>query len=108
MDLQTPRHVQAPGRRLPALHRRPRGRRTPRRPLRTGPGGPRVIQQDRENPIARGRIRSPALQFWATTGLLAISMFVGLLVSSASLPPDLREGSNDLSLYRQAGESILR
>ena len=40
--------------------------------------------------------------------MLAISMFVGLLVSSASLPPDLREGSNDLSLYRQAGESILR
>jgi hypothetical protein len=35
-------------------------------------------------------------------------MSVGLLVLSAGLPPDLREGSNDLSLYRQAGESILR
>jgi hypothetical protein len=35
-------------------------------------------------------------------------MFMGLLVLSARLPPDLREGSNDLSLYRQAGESILR
>jgi hypothetical protein len=35
-------------------------------------------------------------------------MTVGLLVLSAGLPPDLREGSNDLSLYRQAGESILR
>ena len=32
----------------------------------------------------------------------------GLLVLSAGLPPDLRERSNDLSLYREAGESILR
>jgi hypothetical protein len=35
-------------------------------------------------------------------------MSTGLLVLSASLPPDLREGSNDLSLYRQAGEYIVR
>ena len=35
-------------------------------------------------------------------------MCLGLLVLSAGLPPDLREGSNDLSLYREAGESILR
>jgi hypothetical protein len=35
-------------------------------------------------------------------------MSVGLLILSAGLPPDLREGSNDLSLYRQAGESILQ
>jgi hypothetical protein len=35
-------------------------------------------------------------------------MSVGLLVLSAGLPRGLREGSNDLSLYRQAGESILR
>ena len=27
---------------------------------------------------------------------------------SAGLPPDLREGSNDLSIYRNAGEAILR
>ena len=40
--------------------------------------------------------------------VLAVLMTVGLLVLSASLPTDLREGSNDLSLYRQAGESILR
>jgi hypothetical protein len=40
--------------------------------------------------------------------LLAVSLSVGLLILSAGLPPDLREGSNDLSLYRQAGESILR
>jgi MFS family permease len=31
-----------------------------------------------------------------------------LLTRSAGLPPDLREGSNDLSIYRQAGESLLR
>jgi hypothetical protein len=35
-------------------------------------------------------------------------MSVGLLVLSAGLPRDLSEGSNDLFLYRQAGESILR
>jgi hypothetical protein len=35
-------------------------------------------------------------------------MSVGLLVLSAGLPPELREGSNDLSLYREAGESILQ
>jgi Glycosyltransferase family 87 len=29
-------------------------------------------------------------------------------VRSAGLPPDLREGSNDLSIYRNAGEAILR
>jgi Glycosyltransferase family 87 len=31
-----------------------------------------------------------------------------LLVRSAGLPPDLREGSNDLWIYRYAGEAILR
>jgi hypothetical protein len=46
--------------------------------------------------------------FWTTTVVLAVLMSVGLLVLSAGLPPDLRESSNDLSLYRQAGESILR
>ena len=40
--------------------------------------------------------------------VLAALMCVGLLILSSSLPPDLREGSNDLSLYREAGESILR
>jgi hypothetical protein len=35
-------------------------------------------------------------------------MSLGLLVLSASLPSDLREGSNDLALYREAGEAILR
>jgi Glycosyltransferase family 87 len=40
--------------------------------------------------------------------LLTVLMCLGLLVLSASLPSDLREGSNDLSLYREAGESILQ
>ena len=35
-------------------------------------------------------------------------MCMGLLALSAGLPPDLREGSNDLSIYRDAGEAILR
>jgi Glycosyltransferase family 87 len=35
-------------------------------------------------------------------------MCAGLLSLSAGLPYDLREGSNDLALYREAGESILR
>jgi len=35
-------------------------------------------------------------------------MSVALLFLSSKLPPDLREGSNDLALYRRAGESILR
>jgi hypothetical protein len=39
---------------------------------------------------------------------LAALMCGGLLILSARLPPDLREGSNDLALYRAAGESILQ
>ncbi len=35
-------------------------------------------------------------------------MYRQLLTRSAGLSPDLREGSNDLSIYRQAGEAILR
>ncbi len=35
-------------------------------------------------------------------------MCLGLFVFSAWLPPDLRENSNDLSIYRHAGESIVR
>jgi hypothetical protein len=40
--------------------------------------------------------------------LLAALTCLGLLVLSAGLPPDLREGSNDLYLYREAGEAIMR
>lgn len=35
-------------------------------------------------------------------------MCLGLLVLSARLPFDLREGSNDLSIYSEAGEGMLR
>ena len=35
-------------------------------------------------------------------------MYRQLLVRSAGLPPDLREGSNDLAIYRNAGEATLR
>jgi hypothetical protein len=35
-------------------------------------------------------------------------MYLGLLALSAGLPPYLREGSTDLSIYREAGEGILR
>ena len=31
-----------------------------------------------------------------------------MLALSAGLPPDLREGSNDLEIYRRAGEAVLR
>jgi hypothetical protein len=40
--------------------------------------------------------------------LLAALLCRRLLTLSAGLPPDLREGSNDLSIYRQAGEALLR
>jgi hypothetical protein len=40
--------------------------------------------------------------------LLASFLYWRLLARSAALPPDLREGSNDLSIYRDAGEAILR
>jgi hypothetical protein len=56
----------------------------------------------------RGQAPRHALLFWAPIVLLATFMCVGLLVLPAGPPPDLREGSNDLSLYRKAGESILR
>ena len=45
--------------------------------------------------------------FWALLLALAIFMCAGLLTLSAGLPTDLRENSNDLSLYREAGESML-
>jgi len=40
--------------------------------------------------------------------LLGVFLYRQLLVRSAGLPPNLREGSNDLSIYRNAGEAILR
>ncbi|HEX7170951.1 MAG TPA: hypothetical protein VF206_08955, partial [Rubrobacter sp.] len=38
---------------------------------------------------------------------MAVLMCFGLLSLSSELPYDLREGSNDLAIYREAGESIL-
>jgi hypothetical protein len=52
--------------------------------------------------------KPPSLLFWATTTLLIALMCTGLLILSANLPADLRENSNDLALYRESGESILR
>ena len=40
--------------------------------------------------------------------VLAVSTAAGLLALSFGLPPDLREESNDLALYHQAGESVLQ
>jgi hypothetical protein len=39
---------------------------------------------------------------------LGAFLYQQLLALSAGLPPDLREGSNDLAIYRQAGEGVLR
>jgi hypothetical protein len=49
-----------------------------------------------------------ALLFWAPLILLAAFLCWRLLALSAGLPQYLREGSNDLSIYRQAGEALLR
>ena len=46
--------------------------------------------------------------FWAPLALLGAFAYWQLLARSAALPPDYREGSNDLSIYRDAGEAILR
>jgi hypothetical protein len=39
---------------------------------------------------------------------LGAFLYAALMRLSRGLPPDLREGSNDLEIYRQAGESVLR
>ena len=48
------------------------------------------------------------LVFWAPVALLGAFLYWRLLALSAGLPPDLREGSNDLEIYRRAGEAVLR
>ena len=40
--------------------------------------------------------------------MLGAFLYRELVVRSAGLPPDLREGSNDLEIYRRAGEALLR
>jgi hypothetical protein len=48
------------------------------------------------------------LVFWAPLALLGGFLYWRLLALSAALPPDLREGSNDLGIYRRTGEAFLR
>ena len=48
------------------------------------------------------------LVFWAPVALLGAFLYWRLLALFAGLPPDLREGSNDLEIYRRAGEAVLR
>jgi hypothetical protein len=48
------------------------------------------------------------LVFWAPVALLGAFLYWRLLALSAGLPPDLREGSNDLEIYRRVGEAVLR
>jgi hypothetical protein len=55
-----------------------------------------------------GEAVRPVLLFWTPLALLGVFLCWQLLALSARLPPDLREGSNDLSIYRQAGETFLR
>jgi hypothetical protein len=45
---------------------------------------------------------------WVPLAVLGALLYQQLVTRSAELPPDLREGSNDLEIYRQAGEAILR
>jgi hypothetical protein len=45
---------------------------------------------------------------WGPLALLGTLLYRQLVSLSATLPPDLREGSNDLEIYRQTGEAILR
>ncbi len=47
------------------------------------------------------------LVFWTPLALLGAFMYAQLVARSAGLPPDLREGSNDLEIYRRTGEAIL-
>jgi hypothetical protein len=48
------------------------------------------------------------LLFWAPLALLGALLYSGLLALFAGLPADLREGSNDLDIYRETGEALLR
>lgn len=48
------------------------------------------------------------LLFWAPLALLGALLYSGLLALFAGLPSDLKEGSNDLGIYRQTGEALLR
>jgi hypothetical protein len=47
------------------------------------------------------------LSFWVPTGVLGALMYAGLLAAYSVLPDFLREGSNDLQIYRAAGEEMV-
>jgi hypothetical protein len=49
----------------------------------------------------------PVLSFWAPLVVLGALMYAGLLAAYAVLPTFLREGSNDLRIYRAAGEQMV-
>jgi len=49
-----------------------------------------------------------AARFWVPLAVLGTVLYSWLLVKFAGLPPDLREGSNDLRIYRETGEALLR
>ena len=48
------------------------------------------------------------LLFWAPLALLGALLYRGLLALFSGLPSYLREGSNDLEIYRETGEALLR
>ncbi len=48
------------------------------------------------------------LLFWVPLTLLGALLYWGLLTLFAGLPSYLREGSNDLEIYRETGEALLR
>src|SRR5215211_5425962 len=48
------------------------------------------------------------LYFWVPLALLGTTLYWQLLVRFAGLPPRLKQGSNDLSIYHHAGEALLR
>lgn len=52
-------------------------------------------------------IEAPAV-FWGALTVIGGLMYWALMAGFASLSPDLREGSNDLRIYREAGEAVLR
>ncbi|MGH3144391.1 MAG: glycosyltransferase 87 family protein, partial [Rubrobacter sp.] len=67
-------------------------------------GGLLVIRSD----AVQGSPLRSVLQFWAPLVLLGACLYWGLHVLFARLPADLVEGSNDLAIYRQTGEALLR
>src|SRR5215211_6280188 len=48
------------------------------------------------------------LRFWLPLALLGTFLYWQLIAQFAELPPRLKQGSNDLSIYHHAGEALLR